>query len=268
MNTLHPPALRRAASCERGFTLIELLVTMAIAVFLIFGLVTVVENVRQANLNQTTMSLVQDEQRFAMTILTDVIQAGGYYPNPVPPATTPVWTPTTSLAAAYASPQGYTFPAGVAFAAASHVNGTPDKFGVRYRTNSGDGVILCDGSTNNTGASAVYANQFSVVPAAGNTPAYLECQLNGNAVEPLVYGISSMTVYYGVNRTAPSTNYNVDTYLTSDQMTAADWDNITAIRVVLQFPNPLYNAGNPQGQAQFLTFERVVQVMGRAGLHS
>jgi hypothetical protein len=74
-----------------------------------------------------------------------------------------------------------------------------------------------------------------------------------------------MTVYYGVNRTAPSTSYNVDTYLTSDQMAAADWNNVTAIRVVLQFPNPLYNAGNPQGQAQYLTFERVVQVMGRAG---
>jgi hypothetical protein len=48
-------------------------------------------------------------------------------------------------------------------------------------------------------------------------------------------------------------------------MAAADWNNVTAIRVVLQFPNPLYNAGNPQGQAQYLTFERVVQVMGRAG---
>jgi type IV pilus assembly protein PilW len=264
MNTLHPTALRRAASCERGFTLIELLVTMAIAVFLIFGLVTVVENVRRANLTQTTMSLVQDEQRFAMTILTDVIQAGGYYPNPVPPATTPVWTPTTSLLA-YASPQGYNFAGGVAFSATSHVNGTPDAFGVRYRTNSGDGVILCDGSTNNSGASAVYANQFSIVAPAGNTPGYLQCQLNGGAEEPLVYGISSMTIYYGVNRTAPSTSYNVDTYLTSDQMQAVDWGNITAIRVVLQFPNPLYNAGNPQGQAQYLTFERVVQVMGRAG---
>jgi hypothetical protein len=44
-----------------------------------------------------------------------------------------------------------------------------------------------------------------------------------------------------------------------------DWNNISAVRVVLQFNNPLF--GQP-GQRQFITFERVIEVMSRAGVHT
>src|SRR2546430_8355860 len=33
--------------------------------------------------NQQALAQLQDQQRFAMTVLTDVIQAGGYFPDPV-----------------------------------------------------------------------------------------------------------------------------------------------------------------------------------------
>ena len=261
MSALHPLSVRYAARRERGFTLVELMVTVAIAVFLLFGLVTVVQNVRQANLYQSQLSALQDEQRFAMTILTDVIQAAGYFPNPPPTA----WTPTSSLAAWTSPTYGYTFPQGIAFAATSHVNGVADSFGVRYRTDSGDGVLLCDGSTNNTGATQVYVNQFTILPPAGNVPGQLLCFLSSTGkAETLVNGIQSMTIFYGVNRNSPGTNYNVDTYLTSDQMTAADWGNITTVRVQLVFTNPITGAGQPAT----ITFERVIQVMARAGVHT
>ena len=87
---------------------------------------------------------------------------------------------------------------------------------------------------------------------------------------PLVNGVQSLEILYGVNRNAPTVNYNVDTYLTADQMNAGlaaggDWMNISSVRVVLIFTNPL--AGQP-GQPATLTFERVVPVMARAGVHS
>jgi type IV pilus assembly protein PilW len=249
---------RAGARTQHGFTLVELMVTVAIAIFLIFGLVTVVENIRGASLNQQALAQLQDEQRFAMTVLTDVIQAGGYYTN----ATGQTESSTLPLAAPMIAGQPFY---------GTHPGGTSsDTITVRYQTASGDGVILCDGSTNNTGSNATYTNAFTITPPAGKTPGTLNCALNGGAVEPLVYGLYSMTIYYGVNRTAPSVNYNVDTYLTADQMCAAgctynDWMNVTAVRVVLVFNNPLY----PQpGQGQYITIERVVQVMGRAGYHS
>src|SRR5580658_2596020 len=67
---------------SRGFTLVEVMVAVAIAVFLLAGLITIVQNLRSAYLNQTGLTQLQDEERFAFTVLTDAIQAGGYYGDP------------------------------------------------------------------------------------------------------------------------------------------------------------------------------------------
>ena len=88
------PAARcapRAARNARGFTLVELMVTVAIALFLLAGLVTIVGNVRKADVNQRALAQLQDQERFALTVITDVVQAGGYLPDAV------AWTPVTSL---------------------------------------------------------------------------------------------------------------------------------------------------------------------------
>jgi prepilin-type N-terminal cleavage/methylation domain-containing protein len=42
----------RAARDERGFTLVELMVTVAIALFLLGGLLTIVQTVRQSSISQ------------------------------------------------------------------------------------------------------------------------------------------------------------------------------------------------------------------------
>lgn len=262
----HIRAVRPRPS-QRGFTLVELMVAVAISLFLLFGLATVVQNIRRANTSATALSMLQDQQRFAFEILTDVIQAGGYFPIPT--------VYTVGSLPAYTGPSGWeSAAAGQAFFGA-HPGGTSaDSLGVRYQTAGGDGVILCDGSTNTAGTGTVnpYANQFSVVPAAGTTPGYLQCQVNSGAAVPLVYGVTNMVIYYGVNRASPTSSYNIDTYLTADQMCTAcasnDWDNISSVRVVLTFTNPLYNAAAPEGQSATITIERVVQVMGRGGLHS
>jgi hypothetical protein len=90
-----------------------------------------------------------------------------------------------------------------------------------------------------------------------------------NAPVALVNGVQSMTIYFGANRNSPSTTYNVDTYLTSDQMLNTDWDNISSVRIVLVFTNPLAALkGNGGQQPATITFERVVEVMGRAGMHT
>jgi len=240
--------LPHGACAQRGFTLVELMVTVGIALFLLYGLVKIVDSVRRTSLDQQSLAQLQDQQRFAITVLTDVIQAGGYFPDPT------TWTPTTSLPAAAPFGQGQPF-AGTRSAAAPG-----DTIRVRYRTALNDGVINCTGGSNTLfNPTHLYINFFSVSPAG-----QLQCSLDGTAPVALVNGVTNLTIYYGVKRNFAVTDYNVDTYLTADQMLNTDWDNVSSVRVILTFTNPLYK-GPGGGQAPTVTFDRVIEVMARAG---
>jgi type IV pilus assembly protein PilW len=273
MNAMYARQCHRRARTQRGFTLVELMVTVGIALFLLWGLTTVLQNVRTANLNEQGLSQLQDEERFALTVITDVVQAGGYLPDAT------AYTPATSL------PLIGSFEAGQAFFGAHQAAAPGDTLQVRYRTGltstgANDGVILCDGSTN-TGQlpSHAYTNVFSVVAQGPGVVGGLYCQVDNlgpSAAAPgvlLVPGVQSMTVYYGVKRDFTLSDYNVDTYLTADQMCSPilnpcgtdDWSNISAVRVILTFTNPL---ANQPGQQPTITFERVIEVMARGGIHT
>lgn len=262
MNAMYTRRLLRPAHTQRGFTLVELMVTVSIALFLLWGLTTVMQNVRTANLNQQGLANLQDQERFALTVINDVVQSGGY----VPAADATALTAATALGAA---PPNF-LQAGQAFWGVHTVGPTGDTLFARYYTDTNDGVILCDGSTNQ-GPAQAFTNTFSVQLAAPGVVGGLYCQVNNggpSAVAPgvlLVPGVQSMTVYYGVKRDVTFSDFNVDTYLTADQMLATDWNNISAVRVILTFANPL--AGQP-GQPPTIIFERVIEVMARGGVHT
>ena len=268
MSILPTRKLLSAARAHHGFTLVELMVAMALAVFLLGGLVTIVQNVRQTDTNQRSLSQLQDAERFALTVITDVVQAGGYLPDAV------AWTPAASLV------QTGNWEAGQALSGTHVVAAPGDTLRVRFRTAINDGVILCDGSTNTAqGATHAFTNTFSVQPNANPALSGLYCQVDNlgpSAAAPgvlLVAGIVNMKIYYGVKRNFAAADYNVDTYLTADQMCSPltnpcgsdDWSNVSSVRVILTFTNPL--AGQA-GQPPQIQFERLIQVMGRAGVHT
>jgi type IV pilus assembly protein PilW len=258
---LTPCPARRA----RGFTLVELMVTVAIALFLLAGLVTVVENTRITYGNQQALAQLQDQQRFAMSLITSVVEAGGYYNNP----TGDTQNSALPVAANFGSGQPFW---GTGNAAPLPAPG--DTIWVRFRTASGDGIINCANGQNQTGIEQVYTNEFSIQPGP-----VLACSLDGGQTwTPLVPGVVNMQVYYGVKRNPPlDSDYNVDTYVTAANMQGTpgtcngtltpgcDWQQVSAVRVVLTFNNPLFGQA---GQQATLQFERVIEVMARAGDHT
>ena len=72
------PSMRCPAR-QRGYTMIEILVALFIALFLLAGLFTILQGTRRTSSNQTGLTKLQDEQRMAMSMLTDVIQNAGYF---------------------------------------------------------------------------------------------------------------------------------------------------------------------------------------------
>jgi type IV pilus assembly protein PilW len=242
------------AAHNQGFTLLELMIAMTIGLFLAGALVTVVQTNKTVFLNQSQLEQMQDSQRMAMTMMADVIQSAGYFPQP--------WVNTL----------GGTLVAGGAFANSQAITGTylaaapGDTISVRYMTAPQDGILNCSGLSNTNpvgGANILYTNQFAVIGVPPN--AQLQCTVTAGAVATaynLVSGVTNLTVMYGVN-TSGSGN-NVDTYKNASLMSAADWQNVISVQIILTYTNPLYT-GAGQGQAPTITIQRVVDVMSQTG---
>lgn len=249
--------LTASLRAARGFTLVELMVTIAIALFLLGGLVTIVQAVRRTYASQQAQVQLADQQRFAVTLLTDVIQSGGYFDNPTGDtilSALPAVAPNFGSGQAFFGTQGAVVPA------------AGDAIYVRFRTAPGDGIINCSGSSNAAGVDQVYTNEFYVNPGTGQLMCVLSTGGAAAAPVPLVSDVVNLQIYYGVKRAVPATDYNVDTYEQANAMQASDWDQISSVRVIVTFLNPLW--GTPSQvvtMPQYITFERVIQVMSRAG---
>jgi type IV pilus assembly protein PilW len=260
----HREAPRRCPR-QRGVTLIELLVSMAIAVFLLGGLFTIVQRNRTVFGNQVQMSQLQDNERLAMTLVGDVVQQAGYYPDPT------VYTVTGSFPV-YTSPGTPPVPVSFATAGQSIVGravtaGTStaagDAISVRFTTALNDGMINCTGGSNGTAPTLTYVSTF-YVDNNGN----LACELDdGTTVtpQPLVSGLQSMSVLYGVKTDFTLNNGAIDSYLKASEMSATNWLNVIAVRVTLNFVNPLASQPN---QPATIPVQRVIAVMNHTGVTS
>ena len=240
---------------QRGFTLVELMIALLIALFLIGGLVTLVGAMKITFANQSGLSQLQESERMAMTLMTDVIESTGYFPNPLINAATSSF-PVTGA---------FTFAGQALVGTGTYADQTPggQTITVRYLTAGNDNVINCTGNTSNVAAS--FVNTFSI-DANGN----LNCTLILNGVAqapiPLISGLNSMQIYYGVQTNAALSNNSVDTYLDANAVAAGNyWSNVKSVQITLTLVNPL-SGQSGQTNVPFITFTRVIDVMYKNGV--
>jgi type IV pilus assembly protein PilW len=249
----------RALHNDRGFTLVEIMIALLIGIFLMGALITIVQANRTAFGNQNQLAQLQDSERMAMTMMTDVIQSAGYFPDPTNN------TLTGSLTAA------------APFAAGESINGAAgDQISVRYMTAGGDGILNCSGQSNPNpvgGANILYVNTFQVLTPAGSTTSQLVCNLYNGANNTttqynLVNGVTQLAILYGVKASATAAGNNVDTYMTASQVTAAGlWGSVISALVQLKFTNPMYVASQATDAVNqpTVSLQRVIGVMNKAG---
>jgi type IV pilus assembly protein PilW len=256
MSKYHPSA--RTPHTQKGYTIIELMIALLIGLFLLGGLMTIVQDNRRTFSSQNQLAQLQDSERLAMTIMTDVIQSAGYFPDP------------TSNSANSALPAVGPMVAGQAMQGTYNAAAPGDSITVRFATTTGDGVLNCTGSSNVTGSvpPTLYTNLFSVVNGQ------LVCTMNGQAYSlvgavtntPNAIIINKLSILYGVD--SAGVGSNVDSYVNATAVT--NWNNVISVQVTLTFQNPLWSATvHGQGtQPQFLTFQRVVGVMNQTGIQT
>jgi len=236
---------------QRGFTLVELMIAVLIALFLIGGLVTLVGAMKITFANQNGLSQLQESERMAMTLMTDVIESTGYFPNPL------INTATSSFPVTGA----FTFAGQALVGTGTYANKTPgvQTITVRYLTTGLDNVINCTGNTSSVGA-ATFVNTFSI-DVNGNLNCTLVINGVAQAAIPLISGLNSMQIYYGVQTNAALSNNSVDTYMDANAVAAGPyWSNVKSVKITLTLVNPL------AGQQPFITFTRVIDVMNKTGV--
>ena len=270
------------SSRQLGYSLVELLVAIVIALFLIGGVIIIEQSVHTSYADRTGLQKLDDEERFTMTLLTEVVQSAGYYPDP---ATNSIVTafPAQNTTVPNQAGDALTFATGQSLYglhATQSANGQTyslDTLAVRYMTASGDGIPLCDGTSNTSGGNVVYTNYFYIQTAPDPDPSkpadsFLYCALEaGNAWSAttpvqLVKNVEYMQIDYGLHVstgqiTTPG-DYAVNVYVPAADMTTNDWPLVSAVRITVTFVNPLQNEA---GQPQTVTFTKVIDVMGRAG---
>ncbi|HXC09367.1 MAG TPA: PilW family protein [Steroidobacteraceae bacterium] len=261
MKTLAVQSNQRRSGEQHGFTLVELMIAVLIALFLIGGLLTLVQAMKQTSLNQNGLSQLQDSERMAMTLMTDVIQSTGYFPSPT--------INTAALSFPIVAP--FTFAGQAIFGTGTFLAAAPgDTLTVRYLTNgtgspTPDNVINCLGNT--SPVAATFVNTFSVNLATQT----LQCTLTVNGVAsaavPLISGVESLNIYYGVQTNTGVNTNSVDAYLDAATVTAGlYWSNVKTVKIQLTFVNPLFGQQGQAGVGQFITFTRIVDVMNKTGV--
>ena len=233
---------RHALSRQFGLGLIELLIAIAIGLMIVGAMMSVLFSTRSTSLAQSGLSQLQDDQRLALTMLTNTIQASGYFPNPL------TSTYTTEL------PANATFVnAGQGVAGTTGGAAPGDTLIIRYEEGTADGTLDCNGSVNGTGANLVVVNTFSV-DASGN----LTCSVNGATARALAGSVQNFQVLYGV---AANGKASVTRYIAASAMTATNWKNVISVRVTLTFANPL--ASQPGQPATLAPITQIIPLLSR-----
>lgn len=172
----------KAHENQKGFGLVEILVAMAIGFLLMAGIIQIFTGSRQTYRVQENLSHLQENGRFALIQLGNVLRMTGYKTDP---------TDTATFASGAVS--------------GTETTDVPDQISVSFQGGSDGTTIDCLGNT--VSASSVVVNQFYI-----DNNGALSCLSTTNAnPQPLVENVEDMQITYGVDANGTgSANYYVD----------------------------------------------------------
>lgn len=219
MNTTDLTQTKIASSSrnQSGYTLIELLISVSLGLAMMSVAMQYLIG-SSASFNATeTASRIQENGRFALSMITDDLRMAGYGdPN------------------SGARPGYFLTTACDSFdpCTSNGANTDPDRIAIWYDPPADDGSETdCTGSalgantqvanvyylaTNENGVSSLMCRGFDVTANAWNASS-----------QPLIDGIDNLQVLYGINNNGSSS------YISADDMTAENWDEIVSVRIAV-----------------------------------
>jgi len=238
-------SMRRPRPGEAGFTIVEMMVAMAISLVVVIGFAATFVNMKRTFNNQNELSQLQDNERLASLILTSSLDEAGYFPTGANPAAVPKVPPQIVDRSSIATS---TDPVGGKLSAPNYLLGTTgdatatppvlESISTAYISAPGDGLLSCQGGSNAGTTNITIRNVFYVQNGALGCAVYNGTSMTptpGAAFAPLITGVQSMSVLYGVDTDGDK---NIDSYFLAKDMTPAYWDKVKNVQVTLNFINP------------------------------
>lgn len=274
--------IAKSAHGSRGFTLTELMVSILIGLFIMGGVLTLIQSMKRATGLQSNLSQLQDNERVATDIINDVVQSAGNFPTSASGVQPTSFFPAVNVAVQGIPTAGLSIPFSLGQIMAGLDTGSAQGavVAIRYATSGNDNLVGCDGNPS-TGAPVTWINIFSV-----DSNNNVQCQLytmdstTGAILKPsttttLVSGVTSITINYGLTTNISGGFSAPDVYLSATQvlaLPAADvpalccgitdnFANTKTVQMTLLFTNPLF--GQPS-QPATVQVTRVFQVMTQA----
>src|SRR6266481_2526267 len=157
------------------------MIALLIGLFLAGGLLVLVQDNRRVFGNQNQLAQLQDSERLALSMMTDVIQMAGYFPDPTSNSAQSTMNATSATATTPAMVAGQALTGQYSAAVPG------DSITVRYTTSGSDGILTC-------------IITFSVVKNAAGV-GQLVCSREDGVLYPLINGVEILRVTYRVDNT-------------------------------------------------------------------
>ncbi|MFZ6690705.1 PilW family protein [Undibacterium sp. SXout20W] len=218
---------------QTGFTLVELMIAITVTLVLVAGIVGMIAGLTRSFSTQDALTQIQENERFAISVLDSTIRNTGYFPgaeNFTTPAGVTFTEPSGGQLKAFpatttANPDGTTFAAGQVIVGTTTAGS--DTINVRVISNPNSTVTNCQGDVNTSGSAVIWTSSLTV-----NASNQLICTVSVNGGAPgaqtiLADNISSMKITYGLQTQTPTClsarqapPLNVDAYIDASGLNA------------------------------------------------
>ena len=214
---------------QSGLTLMELLVSVVMALFMAGALMIIFVTLNRDFNNQDQVTQLEDSERSVRAQLTGTLQHAGYYPSPQsnsPTLALPVGQVDWGI-------NNWVSPLAAGQSVSGFGDGTgtgvnSDRISVRFQTADQDGLLNCNGTSNQSGSPLTYINTFAL-----NDKNQLTCSLNNQPALVLADNVARMTILYGTDFASRGV---VDTYMNASAVTTGNlWPRVLSVMIRINF---------------------------------
>ncbi|WP_368923649.1 PilW family protein [Comamonas aquatica] len=218
---------------SKGLTLVELMVAMTIGLFLVLALTSIYIVIKNNFLSSNSITNTQENHRLIFNNISRSIQTAGYILSPFTETQEQVFT-ANSL---FIHDGQFIFG-----------TDTPKKsISVRYQTSSGDSVLNCNGSSNDSGANGIFTNTFTL---EGND---LTCSSRFNNETEiktvLASNVADINIIYGIDTNDDSI---ADSYASASSVGAGNWRKVHSVMLSVKFIDISQQKTNPYFYTQVI----------------